>query len=134
MDVTAGSSEVERAEAPAIPAAADETGLRRWLDPLLERLPGLAVFDAHTHIGTDCDGTICEPEFLLGRLEPLGARAATFPLHLADGDYLRDNDEVIAVAADSGGRLVPFARINPHARPGEEAGRAVAAGARGIKL
>jgi hypothetical protein len=92
------------------------------------------VVDAHTHIGADCDGTVCEPAFLESRLAQLGARAASFPLHLEDGDYRRDNDAVIDAAAASGGRLVPFCRLNPHADAAGEGRRAIMAGARGIKL
>ena len=110
------------------------TGLERWLAPLLQSLPALAVFDAHTHLGADCDGTVCEPAFLASRLDQLGARAATFALHVEHGDYRRDNDAVIDAAAASGGRLVPFCRLNPHADPVGEGSRAIIAGARGIKL
>lgn len=109
-------------------------GIDRWLDPLLERLPALAIVDAHTHMGADCDGTVCDADQLTASLEAIGARAAVFPLHLADGEYRADNDAVIAAARASAGRLTPFCRLNPHADPVGEGARAIAAGARGIKL
>jgi predicted TIM-barrel fold metal-dependent hydrolase len=105
----------------------------RHLAPLLADLPDLAVLDAHTHLGHDVDGTVCAPAELLAWLERLGARAAVFPLHVESG-YARENDLVLEAAAASGGRLVPFCRLDPHDAPAAEAARAVAAGARGIKL
>src|SRR5262245_7897259 len=44
------------------------------------------------------------------------------------------NDRTLAFAARSGGRLVPFVRLDLNERPIEEALRALDAGARGIKL
>ena len=111
-----------------------EPGIQRWLAPLLKTLPALAIFDAHTHLGVDCDGTVWEPAHLTDALELVGARAATFALHVEDGDYRRANDAVIEAAAASEDRLVPFCRLNPHVAPLAEGRRAVAAGARGIKL
>ena len=105
----------------------------RHLAPLVADLPELAVCDAHTHVGHDVDGNVCPPAELLAALDGLGARSAVFPLHV-EGGYARDNDLVIDAAAASGGRLVPFCRLDPHDAPAAEAARAVAAGARGIKL
>lgn len=105
----------------------------RHLAPLVADLPELAVFDAHTHMGQDVDGTVCPPAQLLEALDGLDARAAVFPLHV-EGGYARDNDLVIEAAAASGGRLVPFCRLDPHDAPAAEGARAIAAGARGIKL
>lgn len=121
------------ASATTTTASATTTGLELWLDPLLEDLPGLSIIDAHTHVGTDCDGTVCEPADLILALDSLGARAVTFPLHVGDG-YTRDNDAVLATAAASADRLVPFCRLDPHDDPLVEGARAIAAGARGIKL
>lgn len=106
------------------------------LEPLVEQLPGLAVIDAHTHLGVDVDGTGCDRGQLLQRLDVVGAdaRACTFPLHVGNGDYRSANDAVIATAAASEGRLVPFCRLNPERDPIAEGRRAIAAGARGIKL
>jgi hypothetical protein len=57
----------------------------------------------------------------------------TFAFH-AQGGYANENDVVLESAAASSGRLVPFCRLNPHADPYSEGTRAIAAGARGIKL
>ncbi len=114
-------------------APASTPGLERWLAPLVEDLPDLAVVDAHTHIGTDSDGTVCEPEYLTASLDLLGARAVTFPLHV-EGGYRRANDAVLAAGAASSEHLVPFCRLDPNADPLSEGRHAIAAGARGIKL
>ena len=76
---------------------------------------------------------VCEPAQLTGALDVLGARAVCFPLHV-EGGYSGDNDAVIAAAASSSDQLVPFCRLDPHDAPGVEGARAIAAGARGIKL
>jgi predicted TIM-barrel fold metal-dependent hydrolase len=108
--------------------------LRPWRDSLAEVLPGLDVFDAHTHTGQhDPDGFRCTPEQLLESLDLVGGRAAVFTMHEPAG-YGPANDRVIAEAEASGGRLVPFCRVDPRADPGREAERALGRGARGIKL
>jgi uncharacterized protein len=105
-----------------------------WLDRLREEVPGLAVFDAHTHIGeNDPDGFRCTPRELLDALELADARAAVFPMH-ETGGYPAANDRVLEAAAESGGRLVPFARLDPAADAAAEAARCLEAGARGFKL
>ena len=48
--------------------------------------------------------------------------------------YREANDFVIAAAAESGGVLVPYCRVDPHDGAVAEAERALDAGARGIKL
>jgi len=105
-----------------------------WLDCLRHAAPGLAIFDAHTHIGAgDPDGARCSAGELLETLALARARAVCFPLMEAGG-YRRANDRVLAEAARSQGRLVAFCRLDPHQRPVEEAERCLAAGAAGIKL
>jgi uncharacterized protein len=111
-----------------------ETPILPWLDCLRDKVPGLAPFDAHTHIGrNDPDGFRCEPEELLAGLELIDARAAVFPMHEPDG-YPAANDRVIDVAAASEGRVVAFCRVDPNVDPVAEARRSLDAGARGIKL
>jgi uncharacterized protein len=110
-----------------------DSELRRWLDPLLKDLPSLVIVDAHTHIGTDSDGMICEPAHLTAGLDALDARAVSFALHVEDG-YAGANDVVLQAAAASDGRIIPFCRLDPHVDPHAEGARAIAAGARGIKL
>jgi hypothetical protein len=94
----------------------------------------LATFDAHTHLGVnDPDTFTCTPEELLTALASIGGRAVTFPMHEPDG-YPPANDDVIATAAASAGRLVAFCRVNPREDPVVEIRRCVAKGARGVKL
>jgi uncharacterized protein len=109
--------------------------LQPWLDVVLEEVPGLELFDAHTHLGqNDPDGMKQSPEELLAGLRAADARGAfVFPMHEPDG-YPPANDMVLRAAAESGGLLVPFCRVNPHDDALQEAERCLAAGARGIKL
>ncbi len=106
----------------------------------LERLrpPGTAVLDAHTHLGADEDGQSLTPERLLAGLDLAGrdARACAFPFHDPDRvpAYRRPNDRVLDWAQDSGGRIIPYCRLDPADGPLAEAERCLARGARGIKL
>jgi predicted TIM-barrel fold metal-dependent hydrolase len=111
------------------------THLLPWSEIVLEQVPGIELFDAHTHLGqNDPDGMSQTPEQLLEVLELAHARGAfVFPMHEPDG-YPPANDMVLEVAGDSDGLLVPFCRVNPHQDAVAEAERCLAAGARGIKL
>lgn len=111
-----------------------ESLLRAWLEPLLADLPGLSLFDAHTHIGVnDPDGARLSGEELLAILASLDARGVVFPMHEPDG-YRDANELILSEAAGSRGRLVPFCRLNPNHRAVAEASRCIEMGARGIKL
>jgi len=95
------------------------------------------VIDAHTHLGLDEDGRSLTLEQLLAQLDRAQARrACVFPLHDPERrpSYSVPNDRVLAWAAESDGRLVPFSRLDPTEGPLAEAERCLAAGARGIKL
>jgi len=95
------------------------------------------VIDAHTHLGLDEDGRSLSPQELLEQLDRAGAsRACVFPLHDPERKprYSLPNDRVLAWAAESEGRLVPFCRLDPAEDPITEAERCLARGARGIKL
>ena len=110
--------------------------LRPWTDVIFEQVPGLELFDAHTHLGfNDPDGMKQQPEELVSSLQAAGARGAfTFPFHEPDG-YRDANDAVIEAARQApDGLLIPFCRVDPHDDPLPEATRALDAGARGIKL
>jgi uncharacterized protein len=109
--------------------------LRPWNQVVLDQVPGLELFDAHTHIGrNDPDGMSQNPEELLAGLQRAKARGAfVFPMHEPDG-YAAANDDVLEAAQAADGLLVPFCRVNPHVDPLEEAERALNRGARGIKL
>jgi predicted TIM-barrel fold metal-dependent hydrolase len=93
-------------------------------------------FDAHTHIGqNDPDGRKATAEEILGGLDQARVqRGMVFAMHEPDG-YSAANDDVLAAAAASDGRLVPLARIAPNADGAvAEAQRCLAAGAAGFKL
>lgn len=95
------------------------------------------VFDAHTHLGLDEDGRALATEALLAMLDAAGARrACVFPLHDPERvpAYRVPNDRVLRWAEESSGRLVPFCRLDPADGAVREGERALAAGARGIKL
>lgn len=101
------------------------------------RPEGAEVFDAHTHLGVDEDGRSLTLEQLLAQLDDAGARrACVFPLHDPERRpaYRVPNDRVLAWAGESDGRLLPFCRLDPAEAAVEEGERALAAGARGIKL
>jgi uncharacterized protein len=63
-------------------------------------------------------------------------RGREFAFHDPDRSpgYRRPNDRVLAWAADSGGRILPYCRLDPAEDPVGEAQRCLARGARGIKL
>lgn len=112
---------------------ADEL-LLPWLRSLVERLPERRLFDAHTHLGTnDPEGWTCSSDELIESLALVDGRAVVFPLMERAG-YREANDAVLAAAAASDGRLVPFCRLDPHADPVGELERCLAAGAGGVKL
>lgn len=120
----------------------DEILYVRALMPFLaetERLrpAGAEVIDAHTHLGLDEDGRSLTLAQLLAQLDDAGARrACVFPLHDPERRpaYRVPNDRVMAWAAESEGRLIPFCRLDPAEDPVREGERCLAAGARGIKL
>jgi predicted TIM-barrel fold metal-dependent hydrolase len=110
--------------------------IRPWFELTRAQIPGVELFDAHTHLGqNDPDGMSQSPEELLAMLEAAHARGAfVFPMHEPDG-YRAANDMVIEAAASSDGLLTPFCRVSPNTGDApQEAERALAAGAKGIKL
>jgi hypothetical protein len=127
----------EARQGPAAEAIAAELAelLRPWLEVVRRQIPGLELFDAHTHLGqNDPDGMSQEPEELVAGIAAAKARGAfVFPMHEPDG-YPAANDLVLEVARSSEAGLVPFCRVNPHDGAVAEAQRSLAAGARGIKL
>jgi len=98
---------------------------------------GAVLFDAHMHLGNDIDGMVAPYEELDAVLERYGFSGAfVFCLDEPDRDpgFCVPNDRTLAHAERSGGKLVPFVRLDLTARPLEEARRALDLGARGIKL
>jgi hypothetical protein len=101
------------------------------------RPPEAEVIDAHTHLGLDEDGRSLTLEQLLGQLDAAEARrACVFPLHDPERRpaYKLPNDRVLAWAAESGERLIPFCRLDPAEDALAECERCLGAGARGVKL
>lgn len=109
--------------------------IRPWFEVIRDQVPGLELFDAHTHLGqNDPDGMSQTPEQLVEMLRGADARGAfVFPMHEPDG-YPPANDMVISAAAQSDGLLTPFCRVKPGSDAVAEAERALNAGAKGIKL
>jgi predicted TIM-barrel fold metal-dependent hydrolase len=109
--------------------------VRPWTEIVLEQVPGIELFDVHTHLGfNDPDGMSQTPEQLATALDAAHAVGAfVFPMHEPDG-YPPANDLVLAAASMDHQRLVPFCRVNPHDDAVAEAERCLAKGAKGIKL
>jgi hypothetical protein len=121
------------------PTGRFQSAYEPFLEELRALLPdGAGVMDAHTHLGLDEDGRSLDLEGLLALLDQIAptARACVFPLHDPERRpaYRIPNDRVLAWAAQSEGRLVPFCRLDPADDPVREAERCLARGARGIKL
>ena len=93
-------------------------------------------FDAHTHIGHhDPDGYEADPHELLEALDVAGQQKAVVFAMQEPGGYREPNEWVLRACAESGGRLVPLARIDPKAPDAlDEARRGLEGGARGFKL
>jgi hypothetical protein len=113
----------------------DDAELTPWFEHALGLVPGIQIFDAHMHVGqNDPDGFKATSSEILDALAAAKARGVIFPFHEPDG-YREANDQVIADAAASGGRLAAFCRLDPrHEDAVAEAERSLDAGARGIKL
>ena len=92
------------------------TLLRPWTEVVFDQVPGLELFDAHTHIGqNDPDGMRQSADELLGILRQARARGAfVFPMHEPDG-YPPANDAVLEAARAAEGLLIPFCRVDPDA-------------------
>lgn len=112
--------------------------IREFADELARLVPaGTELIDVHTHLGVDEDGMTLMPDRLLRVLDHGGVgRACVFPLHDPERRpaYRVPNDRVLAWAAESEGRLVPFCRVDPADDPVAEIERCFALGARGVKL
>lgn len=117
---------------PATPTAGDRL-MAPWFRCLLDRVPGLSLFDCHTHIGADPDGSRLTLGDLRAALDVTGARAVVFPFAVEGGGYRAANDRLLGeVAGDD--RIVPFCRVDPVRDGTAEVERALRRGAAGIKL
>ena len=107
-------------------------------EELEHELPaGTEIFDAHVHLGNDIDGFSGVYEDL-ERIQDRYRISRSFMFCLDEPDrhpaFRAANDRTLALAERSGGRLIPFARLDLAEEPVEEATRALDEGARGIKL
>jgi len=95
------------------------------------------IFDAHVHLGLDIDGMRGDLEELL-RIQDAHGITRSFVFCLDEPDrhpgFRAPNDRTLAFAERSGGKLVPFVRLDLTERPIEEATRCLDLGAGGIKL
>jgi predicted TIM-barrel fold metal-dependent hydrolase len=99
--------------------------------------PGADIFDAHTHLGHDIDGMVGRYEELTSIFDRFGiSRCNVFCLDEPDRHpgFRAGNDRTLAFAERSGGRLIPFVRLDLTEEPIAEATRCLDRGARGIKL
>ena len=102
-------------------------------------VPDCPIIDAHTHLGLDEDGRSLTPE-QLDRRARRGQRRMRAPAPSRSTTPSAGRPTGFPTTgcsrgrAQSGGRLIPFCRLDPAEDPVAEAERAIAAGARGIKL
>ncbi|GAA1266707.1 amidohydrolase family protein [Pseudonocardia aurantiaca] len=95
------------------------------------------TIDALCFLGVSRFGYQLNAADLVRTLDAEGiATAVVAPVHPRDHDFAAANTEIAAVAGDSGGRLVPLARIDPWDGEAavDELARAVDGGARGVFL
>jgi predicted TIM-barrel fold metal-dependent hydrolase len=113
--------------------------LASYDDELRRLLPDDAeIFDAHLHLGQDIDGTSGQYEELERIMDKYGiSHAFMFCMDEPDREpaFRAPNGRTLEFARRSGGRLIPFVRLDlTAAGPIDEAIRCFDLGARGIKL
>jgi hypothetical protein len=111
--------------------------LSRWYRHSRHHLPAdVEIWDAHSHTGDmDPDGVIGHVDELLAALGEAGHAGAVVASNHNPAGYGVANDRILAEAAASDGRLIPFLRVDPSdAGAVAEVERCLRAGARGIKL
>src|ERR671935_173679 len=94
--------------------------------------PGAEIFDAHVHLGHDIDGFSGGYDDLMAVNERYGiSRCFMFCLDEPDRHprFRAANDRTLAYAKRSGGRLIPFVRLDLAEEPIEEATRCLDLGA-----
>jgi predicted TIM-barrel fold metal-dependent hydrolase len=115
-----------------------ETLVAEYDKALRDELPADAeIFDAHVHLGTDIDGFRGEYGDLERLMDRYGiSRCFMFCLDEPDRHpaFRAANDRTLAYGQRSGGRMIPFVRLDLAEQPVEEATRCLDLGARGIKL
>jgi predicted TIM-barrel fold metal-dependent hydrolase len=112
--------------------------ITRWFEAARRYLPpDTPVWDAHTHTGqNDPDGVRGTAERLIAKLDEAHHAGAAVMTNQDPGGYGEANNRILAEAAASNGRLIPFVRVDPRHGPdaAAEAARGLAAGHRGVKL
>ena len=112
--------------------------MAEWDEELRRELPEEAdIFDAHTHLGADIDGMVGIYDDQIRGMEKYGiSRCFMFCLDEPDRHpgFRAGNDRTLAFAERSGGKLIPFVRLDLSEDPIGEATRCLDLGARGIKL
>jgi len=112
--------------------------MAQWDDELRRELPdGADIFDAHTHLGTDIDGMAGIYDDLIRGTEKYGMSHCFVFCHDEPDrhpGFRAGNDRTLAYAERSGGKLIPFVRLDLTEDPIGEAERCLDRGARGIKL
>jgi uncharacterized protein len=107
-------------------------------DELRSELPaGADIFDAHTHLGNDIDGMSGGYDDLIDLADRYEiSRLFMFCMDEPDRHpgFQAPNDRTLEHAERSGGRLIPFVRLDLAEDPIREAVRCLDRGARGIKL
>ena len=115
-----------------------QTLFERFAEVARAEVPaGAEILDVHTHLGTDIDGMVGDPDELERMQANAGiGRSVVFCLDEPDRHpgFRAANDRTLAYAHAAGDRLVPFVRLDLAERPVEEAVRCLDLGARGIKL
>jgi uncharacterized protein len=110
----------------------------KWDEEMRRELPdGTDIFDAHTHLGTDIDGMVGSYDVLEQGMQKYGiSRCFVFCLDEPDRHpgFRAGNDRTLAFAERSGGKMIPFVRLDLAEDPIDEATRCLDRGARGIKL
>jgi predicted TIM-barrel fold metal-dependent hydrolase len=95
------------------------------------------IFDAHVHLGNDIDGFSGQYEELERLMDAYRvSKAFMFCMDEPDREpaFRAPNNRTLEHAERSGGRLIPFVRLDMNEGPIEEATRCLDRGARGIKL
>ena len=110
-------------------------GVWEWVGSRIP--PGLEIFDAHAHIGTDVDGRMMTADGMRARMRAAGVeRSIVFALNdpNARDDFSGPNDVVWNAREEHPEHFVPFFRLNPHLDYDAEFERCAELGFEGIKL
>src|ERR671923_419550 len=140
MRTSPTAARIVHLELPAVEGVLERaTALIAGYDGELRRdLPaGAEIFDAHVHLGHDIDGFSGAYEDL-ERINNRYGISRCFMFCMDEPDrhpaFRAANDRTLDFAERSGGRLIPFVRLDLAEEPIEEAKRCLDLGARGIKL